>query len=67
MRHALIMAPLKSKHQILLEYSKVAFFCHYQPLACSILSKAIHDYPDEWKLELEYILQIVCIGSSDHI
>ncbi len=55
------MAPPKLKNQGLLEYSKVAFFCHDQPLACAILNRAIVDYPDEWKLELEYVLQLVCV------
>ena len=60
------MAPPKLKNQVYLEYSKVAYFCRDQRLACAILNRAIGEYPDEWKLELEYVLQLVRMRSLSH-
>lgn len=59
MRHALAVAPAKSKHQILLEYSKAAFLSKRPSVAYSLLLFAIRSYPEEWKLELEYLQQKV--------
>lgn len=59
MRHALAIAPAKSKHQILLEYSKVGYLSKRPSVAYSLLLYAIRSYPEEWKLELEYLQQKV--------
>ena len=60
MRHAFAVAPSKAKHQVLLEFCKTAFICQYPCLANKLLIQAVKDYPNEWKLELEFILQMVC-------
>ena len=59
MQRALTIAPSKSKHQVLLEFCKTAFICQCPRLANQLLIQAVKDYPNEWKLELEYILQMV--------
>lgn len=60
MKRAFRLAPSKSKHQVLLELCKTAFICHYPMLANQLLVLAMNEYSSEWKLELEYILQMVC-------
>ena len=67
MRHALAIAPAKSKHQILLEFSKVGFLSKRPSVAYSLLLHAIRSYPEEWKLELEYLQQKVGTASPSHV
>ena len=67
MLHALAIAPAKSKHQILLEFSKVGFLGKRPSVAYSLLLHAIRSYPEEWKLELEYLQQKVRESSPSHV
>ena len=53
----------KSRHQSLLDYSMCEFFVGHSAEAAAILNEAILQFPEEWKLQLERIQQLVTLSA----
>lgn len=59
LRRALRLAPQKARQQILLDFAKSEFFTNHLAQAAGLLIEAGRLFPDEWKLQLEYVQQLV--------
>lgn len=59
MQRGIRNCPLKYQHYLLLEYSKIEFFAGNADISAQLLSTGIMYFPEEWKLSLEYINQLV--------
>ena len=53
----------KSKHQSFLDYAKCEFFVGHSAEATAILNEGILQFPEEWKLQLERIQQLVTLSA----
>ena len=62
-KRAMQRVTAKSRHQSLLDYSKCEFFVGHSAKAAAILNEAILQFPEEWKLQLERIQQLVTLSA----
>lgn len=62
-KRAMQRVTAKSRHQSLLDYSKCEFFVGHSAEAAAILNEAILQFPEEWKLQLERIQQLVTLSA----
>ena len=53
------MAPPKSRHSVLLEYSKMTYCCRRLRTSFLLLTSGILHFPTEWKLLLERVHHLV--------
>ena len=53
------LAPVKSRHAVLLEYSKLECIARHMRCSLGLLNYGIFQFPTEWKLLLERIQQLV--------
>ena len=68
MQRGIRKCPLKYQHYLLLEYSKIEFFVGHTDRSAQLLATGILRFPDEWKLSLEYVNQLVWKHHrNDHI
>ena len=51
----------KSSHIVLAEYAKTLFFLGQTKRSCSFLGYAVSTFSNEWKLELEFVHQLVVV------
>lgn len=62
MRRALRLAPEKAKPQAFLDFAKGEFFSNHATEAVALLREAALRFPDEWKLHLERVQQLVGVA-----
>ena len=59
LQRAYRLAPAKSRHAVLLEFSKLEYFAMHFSVSIGLLNYGITCFPSEWKLLLERIQQLV--------
>ena len=59
LQRAFRLSPVKSRHAVILEYSKLEYCALYLPTSIGLLNYGITLFPSEWKLLLERIQQLV--------
>lgn len=62
LQRAYRLAPPKSRHTVLLEFSKMEYFALHLPVSIGLLNFGVLSFPSEWKLLLERIQQLVLSG-----
>lgn len=62
LQRAYRLAPPKSRHAVLLEFSKLEYFALHLPVSIGLLNFGVLSFPSEWKLLLERIQQLVLSG-----
>lgn len=59
LQRAFRLSPVKSRHAVILEYSKLEYCALHLPTSIGLLNYGITLFPSEWKLLLERIQQLV--------
>lgn len=59
MQRAFRLAPVKSRHAVILDYSKTECIAKYTRCSLGLLNYGVMHFPAEWKLLLERIQQLV--------
>ena len=67
MQRGIRNCPIRYQHYLLLEYSKIEFYAGHTDTSAQLLSTGILRFPEEWKLSLEYINQLVMNKSHDNL
>ena len=59
MQRAYQLVPVKSRHAVILDYSKTEYIAKHINCSMALLNHGILRFPSEWKLLLERIQQLV--------